>query len=296
MEPIALTDTLLQEWPLPKAEGDKETRGRVLVVAGSPELAGAAQLAGEGALRAGAGKLTLATLSDASRELSVAVPEARVLAIGHASGKGVDAAALERLTKRATDAQAVVVGPGIDDEDAACALVRALLRTDTRARFVLDAAAMSAVCNGKTQHEVVVTPHAGEMAHLSGREKDAVLADPLAAAREAAARWRVVVVLKGVITHIATPDGQAWRHQGGNEGLATCGSGDVLAGLIGGFLARGAAPAQAAAWGVRVHARAGERIAQRAGTLGYLAREILYDVPAVLEALSPRPQRRIGFG
>ena len=78
--------------------------------------------------------------------------------------------------------------------------------------------------------------------------------------------------------------------------MATSGSGDVLAGLIGGFIARGATVAQAAAWGVRVHARAGERLAQRAGTLGYLAREILLDVPAVVEMLGPRPQRRIGFG
>ena len=115
-------------------------------------------------------------------------------------------------------------------------------------------------------------------------------------ARDAAQRWRVVVVLKGAITCIAAPDGETWRHEGGNAGLGTSGSGDVLAGLIGGFAARGASLTQAAAWGVRVHARAGERIAQRAGTIGYLPRELLLEVPAILELLAPRPQRRIGFG
>jgi ADP-dependent NAD(P)H-hydrate dehydratase len=293
---IALTDQLLQEWPLPQADGDKETRGRALVIAGSAELPGAARLAGEGALRAGAGKLILATLSPASDSLAVAVPEARVIGLAHASGKGVEAAALERLIKRAAQANAIVIGPGIDDEDAACTLARALWRTDTRARFVLDATAMSAVCTGSAQHEVVITPHAGEMAHLTGRDKDAVLKDPLGSARDAAQRWRVVVVLKGAVTHVAAPDGHAWRHEGGNAGLATSGSGDVLAGLIGGLVARGAPLSQAAAWGVRLHARAGERLAQRAGTLGYLARELLYEIPALLEALAPRQQRRIGFG
>jgi len=296
MDTIALTDELLQQWPLPKAEGDKEARGRALVVAGSAELPGAARLTGEAALRAGAGKLAVATLSHAAEALGVALPEARVMALGHASGQGIEAAAMERLSARAQRSDAIVIGPGLDDEDDACAIARALWRTDTRARFVLDAAAMGVVCTGRTQHDVVITPHAGEMAHLTGRDKDAVLADPLATAREAAQRWRVVVVLKGEVTCIAAPDGQAWRHEGGNAGLATSGSGDVLAGLIGGFAARGASLTQAAAWGVRVHARAGERIAQRAGAIGYLARDLLLDVPAVLELLAPRPERRIGFG
>jgi ADP-dependent NAD(P)H-hydrate dehydratase len=296
MDAIALTDALLQEWPLPQSDGDKEARGRALIVAGSEELPGAARLAGEAALRAGAGKLIVATPSRASDALAISLPEARVIGLAHASGKGLEAAAVERLTKRAADASAIVIGPGIDDEDTACALVRALWRTDTRARFVLDASAMGAVSGGALQHDVIVTPHAGEMAHLTGRDKDAVLADPLASVRDAAQRWRVVVVLKGAVTYIAAPDGKAWRHEGGNIGLATSGSGDVLAGLIGGLAARGATLTQAAAWGVRVHARAGERLAQRAGTLGYLARDLLYEVPAVLEGLASRASRSIGFG
>jgi NAD(P)H-hydrate repair Nnr-like enzyme with NAD(P)H-hydrate dehydratase domain len=87
-----------------------------------------------------------------------------------------------------------------------------------------------------------------------------------------------------------------WRHEGGNAGLGVSGSGDVLAGLVGGLAARGADIEQAAAWAVRLHARAGERLAARYGTLGYLAREIAPEVPALLQALGSRRQRRIGFG
>jgi ADP-dependent NAD(P)H-hydrate dehydratase len=95
-----------------------------------------------------------------------------------------------------------------------------------------------------------------------------------------------VIALKGAITHIAAPDARVWRHQGGNSGLATSGSGDVLAGLIAGLVARGATLEQAAAWGVALHARAGERLAQRLGPLGYLARELPTEVPSIMGSLS----------
>jgi ADP-dependent NAD(P)H-hydrate dehydratase len=105
-----------------------------------------------------------------------------------------------------------------------------------------------------------------------------------------------VVALKGAITHVASPDGQVWRHEGGNAGLGVSGSGDVLAGLMVGLVARGATLEQAAVWAVRLHARAGERLAGRFGVLGYLAREIAIEVPAVMAALSAGPPRPIGFG
>jgi NAD(P)H-hydrate repair Nnr-like enzyme with NAD(P)H-hydrate dehydratase domain len=94
------------------------------------------------------------------------------------------------------------------------------------------------------------------------------------------------VALKGAETWIATPQGRCWRHAGGNVGLATSGSGDVLAGLIAGLLARGAPPEQAAAWGIALHARAGRRLCERLGPLGLLARELAAEVPALMHALS----------
>ncbi len=100
-----------------------------------------------------------------------------------------------------------------------------------------------------------------------------------------------MIALKGARTVIAAPDGTLWQHKGaGNIGLAISGSGDVLAGIIAGLLARGAAPEQAACWGVALHARAGDRLAERLGTLGYLAREISMEVPALLEQIGHTDQ------
>jgi hydroxyethylthiazole kinase-like uncharacterized protein yjeF len=132
---------------------------------------------------------------------------------------------------------------------------------------------------------LILTPHRGEMAALTGCRKDTVDDEPLAVARHVAARFRAVVALKGAETFVVTPDGQAWRHESHTPGLATSGSGDVLAGIIAGLLARGCSPAQATVWAVAVHAAAGERLAQRIGRLGFLARELADEVAPALAAL-----------
>ena len=118
-----------------------------------------------------------------------------------------------------------------------------------------------------------------------------VLDDPEAAVLDAARRWNAVVALKGAITFIGAPDGSLWRHEGGNIGLATSGSGDVLSGLIIGFAARGATIEQASAWGVALHAHAGNALAARVGTLGYLARELAGEVPTIMQTLMRKPGR-----
>jgi len=132
----------------------------------------------------------------------------------------------------------------------------------------------------------ILTPHAGEMAHLTGIAKDDVNAAPDPRAVDAARDWNAVLALKGARTVIATPDGTLYAHEGGNVGLAISGSGDVLAGIIAGLAARGAPLDQATCWGVALHARAGERLAARMGTLGYLAREISQEIPALLEQIA----------
>jgi hydroxyethylthiazole kinase-like uncharacterized protein yjeF len=146
---------------------------------------------------------------------------------------------------------------------------------------------MAAVAQAASPHAgpVLLTPHAGEMAHLCGSDKAAIEADPGPAALQAARRWQAVVALKGAATMLAAPDGSLWRHEAAVPGLATAGSGDVLAGLIAGLAARGATLLQAAAWGVALHARAGQRLARQHGSLGYLASELAAEVPALLEAL-----------
>jgi hydroxyethylthiazole kinase-like uncharacterized protein yjeF len=189
----------------------------------------------------------------------------------------------------------VLIGPGMQDEAATAVLVRALLPRLAGISVVLDANAMGIVLNADQDEEngdgepfrfaepVIMTPHAGEMAHLSGAPKEEIVADPDTAGRTAARAWNAVVALKGARTVISAPEGGPWQHEGGNVGLAISGSGDTLAGIIAGLAARGATLAQATCWGVALHAQAGEQLALRFGTLGYLAREIPAEIPALME-------------
>ena len=286
--PVRLDSEALRRWPLPPLDdgADKEARGRVLVIGGSREVAGAVLLAGTSALRVGAGKLVLATVASAAAPLAIAMPEARVIALPETSAGGIDPDGVRALEKVVESARAVLVGPGMMDPAATTELVARLAPALRGRAAVLDARAMDVVTRLQRFDEpVVLTPHAGEMAHLSGANKDDVLADPLRAAREAAAKWNAVVALKGPQTTIVRPDGGAWLHEGGNVGLATSGSGDTLAGAIAGLAARGATLEQACAWGVVLHARAGEQLAERLGPVGYLARELPLEMLAVLRGL-----------
>lgn len=289
--PVLLDAAALRAWPLPlpSSDGDKEERGRLMIIAGSRELPGAAILAADAALRAGVGKLTLVTCESVAAGIALAVPEARVIALPADAEARVASPVMERLRQMAARTNAFLIGPGMEDEAAVGRLVEALLPHCLHAPVVLDAAGMGLVARRREPfaQTVLLTPHAGEMAHLTGQDKQTVQADPASAARDAARRWGAVVALKGACTMIATPQGELWRHDGGNVGLAVSGSGDTLAGLVAGLAARGASPQQAAAWAVALHARAGEQLAQRWGLLGYLAREIAAEVPGLMSELMP---------
>ena len=299
-----ITAAALREWPLPQPsfDGDKEVRGHILIVGGSREMPGAVILAATAALRAGAGKLTIATAASVAPLVALAIPESRVIALAETAAGGFSTEAARKLAELHGKADALLVGPGMQDDAAAAELVLALLPRFSGTRIIIDAAAMSAVRPGREPHlleeasgcehfrfseAVLLTPHAGELAHLSGRGKDDINQNPQQAASEAADRWNAVVALKGATTVIAAPGGALWQHQGGNVGLAISGSGDTLAGIIAGLAARGATLEQAAAWGVALHASAGEQLSLRFGVLGYLAREISAEVPALLRTLAP---------
>lgn len=281
-------DALLRGWPLPQpdGDGDKEDRGRVLVVAGSREMPGAAVLAATAALRAGAGKLVIATPQSAVHVVAATMPEARVIALPESPGGSPVAEGVEMLQGLARGTGAVLVGPGMTGGDATLPFVAALVPLFREAVVVLDALAMDVLRGAPGWRQpLLVTPHAGEMAHLTGLEKEEVGADPHATAARQAQAWGAVVALKGATTCVAAPDGRAWMHESETPGLGTSGSGDVLAGLITGLAARGAPPEQAAVWGVALHARAGQALAARHGSLGYLARELAAEVPGVMHGL-----------
>lgn len=289
-----VTADLLRQMPLPRPgeDGDKEERGRVLVVGGSREVPGAALLAGVAALRAGAGKLQIATNQSIAPHLALLVPEALVAGLPETAAGGVAPEAAEGLLRRVARCDAVLVGPGMMDDDAVGPLTTRLLEEAPATSFVLDAGALIelAKCQEALRRHggrIVITPHAGEMAGLLGISRDAVAADPLESARKAAALLQVVAVLKGGRTHIVTPQGAAWTYADGQVGLATSGSGDTLAGVVVGLLARGAPPLHAALWGVLLHGEAGNRLAQKLGPLGFLARELLAEIPGLLRDLAP---------
>jgi hydroxyethylthiazole kinase-like uncharacterized protein yjeF len=290
---IELDTRTLRAWPLPEVphDADKEHRGRVLVVAGSREIAGAALLAGTAALRAGAGKLVIATVQSAAASLCIAMPEARVIGLPETASGALDLAGVEQLREAAQGADAAVVGPGFADEAATLSFVQALLPLLAQVPVVLDALAMNVVHELKRfEQPVILTPHAGEMARLCGSSKEDAKDDHEQVV-QAARAWHAVVVRKGAETRIAHPASGRWVHRGHVPGLATSGSGDALAGIIGGLAARGAPPEQAAAWGVALHSRAGAALAARLGPLGLLARELPTQVPALMRRLRRRPAR-----
>lgn len=293
---------LLRSWPvpMPAVEGDKEIRGHVLVLGGSCEMPGAVILAATACLRAGAGKLTIATGQSVAQLVALAMPEARVIGLAEQESAGFSMDAVACLEPLAERVDAVLIGPGMRDEPATAALVHALLPRLEAAgtQLVLDACAMGALLHPpaawpagmpwRFERPVILTPHAGEMAHLTGIAKQDIVDAPDLRALDAARAWNAVVALKGARTVIATPGGTLYQHEGGNVGLAISGSGDVLAGIIAGLAARGAPLDQATCWGVALHARAGERLAERMGRLGYLAREISQEIPALLEQIAGR--------
>jgi hydroxyethylthiazole kinase-like uncharacterized protein yjeF len=283
--------------PQPGKEGDKEERGRVLVVGGATEMPGAIILAGVAALRAGAGKLQIATCRSIAQAVAVAVPEARVFALPETRAGALAVSGAGEISERAKEVNAVLIGPGMIDEGAVVRLVQKLLPQLGKATVVLDAAALSCFaetpqCLHDLDRKAILTPHAGEMATMLGTDKNAVTRDPLGTARKAARSFRAVVALKGAETHIAAHGvSKSYCNRAGNVGLATSGSGDTLSGIITGLAARGATPLQAAVWGVYLHARAGDALAKRIGQMGYLARELLAEVPAVMSKLEERRKR-----
>jgi hydroxyethylthiazole kinase-like uncharacterized protein yjeF len=294
-----LTADFLKSWPLPQPDqdGDKEERGRVLVIGGASVMPGAVILAATAALRAGAGKLQIGTGQSIYQAVGVAVPEALVFPLPETKTGGIDKAGIDQIVQRARQSNALLIGPGMVDPEAVARVVpEVIAQLDLEKTVViLDAEGFSCLKDlpglfHKYPGQGVITPHAGEMAGLLGIDKAEIQANPAAIAQQAAEYFQSVVVLKGATTIIARPGGEIYCNNTGNVGLATSGSGDTLSGIIAGLAARGAPPIQAAAWAVFLHGSAGEQLADRFGPLGFLARELLAEIPGLMAKLAPEPE------
>jgi len=288
--PEVVTPARLRSWPLTEPGVGKESRGTVLVVGGSTSTPGAVRLAGEAALRSGAGKLVLATARSVAAALAVSVPEARVLGLDEDDAGSVASAAAPAILETAGGADVLLAGPGFVDPETAVDLLSAIL-PQVEGPVVLDAlgtAYLTAHPDGLAHlsGRAVVTANTSELAIMLERDEDETAEHPLDAALQLARRSGVVVLAGGAAKHIATPDGRVWVVEGGGPGLGVSGSGDVQAGIAAGLLARGEDPAKAAVWAGYLHARAGERLAGSVARLGYLARELPPTLPRVIAEVS----------
>lgn len=305
--PTLVTATLLRGWPLPAPGEDKYSRGSVLVVGGARATPGAALLAGTAALRAGAGKVTLAVAESVSVQLGVALPECGSIGLPETPGGSVKPE-LDRISSYLDRADVILVGPGLDDPDLAGELLEAMLGQEKESNsgaqgdagrgsqgdagakegpaVVLDAYALGALVPlgdqlGPWRGRLILTPNRKEAEVLLGREVNDLEKD----LAEISARFGAVVSCQGLITQppgLNPDEPELWKITTGYGGLGTSGSGDVLAGAIAGFRARGTTGAQAACWGTHLHAAAGDRLAVRLGPLGFLARELADELPALM--------------
>lgn len=265
--------------------GHKGTFGKVLVVGGAVGMAGAVAFAAEGALRAGAGLVHIFTPQPLFPIVAGLVPEALVHPGSAAEGAFAAVAAAEAL-RLAEGMDLVVVGPGLGRGPGPAEVVRALLQSGIS--LVADADALFALAQdpslvGGSHGEIVLTPHAGEFARLVGREPSEIVPEEIRWAREGARKWRATTVLKGPPTVIASSAGDVYLATTGNTALAHGGSGDVLAGMIGGLWASGARPADAACAAAFVHGQAAELASARFSERAVLPREFLrFLAPAFL--------------
>lgn len=279
---------LLRAWPLPDLGADKEERGRLVVVAGTRETPGAGLLSAEAAFRVDAGKVQLATTRSCAAALGVSAPELMVAGLDEDDGGSLRPDEADGLAE-AGAGSTVLVGPGFTDPDVSDALVRRMAPR-LGGTVVLDALATAYVADNHAEvasleADVVLTVNPVELAHCLGVCEEEVSEDLATHTARLAGRTCAVVACGGPVKFVAHRD-ELWRVEAGNAGLGTAGSGDVQAGIVAGLVARGAAPAQAAVWGAYLHGAAGDRLADRVGPVGYLARELAGELPGLLAELS----------
>jgi NAD(P)H-hydrate epimerase len=315
--PVELLDAARVCRLVPRRPRDahKGTFGRLLVVAGSINYTGAPSLAAMAAYRVGAGLVTLAPPRSIYGVLAGRCMETTFLPLPEGEGGGIGVEAMKVIVDALPAYDAMVVGCGLGQEEETWSFVRRLLgveegrgqgklgflaRESREERMwelpplVLDADGLNALAGVEgwwralRRGRVVVTPHPGEMARLVGKGTEEVLAARIELALRAACEWGQVVVLKGAHTVVAKPDGLVAVSPVATPALATAGTGDVLAGAIGGFLAQGCEPFEAAQLGVYVHARAGQLLEEEVGVAGGVAGDLLERLPRVLQELRVR--------
>ncbi|MDX2494627.1 MAG: NAD(P)H-hydrate dehydratase, partial [Desulfuromusa sp.] len=271
------------------AVGHKGKFGHLLVLAGSPGKTGAAALAGNAAVRSGCGLVTVATPAAVHDIIEVKLTEAMSTPLADQDGL-ISLQAQSQIEQLLADRQALAVGPGLGQSGELTELIK-LLVTSRTVPMVIDADGLNLLAGqleclqGCSDQPLILTPHPGEMARLTGFTVGEIEANRFEVAQSFAAKYGVVLLLKGARTIIAAPDGRVNINSTGNDGLASGGSGDVLTGLIGGLLAQGLDGFSAATLGAWLHGRAAELVADFQGTAGMAASDLLPQLPVARQGL-----------
>jgi NAD(P)H-hydrate epimerase len=303
-----MTADMVRDWLPPRPpDAHKGTFGRALVVAGSSNYTGAARLAGAAATRCGAGLITVALPSPIHTAVAAALPEATYLLLPNQLGV-ISEPAVEVVADQAQGYDAMLLGPGLSQEQETVAFVERLLggapsrsvgfspadvqKTERRALppMIVDADGLNILSRladwpDQLPPETILTPHPGEMSRLIDRPIADIQADRVAVTRDRAAEWGQVVVLKGAYTVVAAPDGRVVLAPFANSGLATGGTGDVLAGIIVALRGQGMESFEAAAAGVYVHGLAGELARAKHGGTGMTAGDLITSLPPAWQLL-----------
>ena len=266
-----------------QADAHKGSVGDVLLIAGSRGKTGAAALSSETVLRAGAGLVTVATARSAQSLLvTQARTEVMTEALEETHDGAISSAALDRALQLAQHRTVIAVGPGLSSSDESTRNFARVMVEKRTAPMVIDADGLNALApwpgdlKGSNQAPIIVTPHPGEMARLTGKTNAEVVADRINVAQEFATKHHIITVLKGSRTIIASPGGEVYVNPTGNAGMATAGSGDVLTGLVAGLLAqRPSEPFEATIAAVYLHGLAGDLAANRLGMRPLIASDII---------------------
>ena len=290
------TTAQASQWVLPRpASSHKGTYGRVLVVAGSTGMTGAAALASEAALRTGAGLVTLAIPKSLNPILEGLLPEVMSLPLPETEVGSLSASAASAILEFAEKTKSVLaIGPGLSQHPDTVALVHQLVRENREQkldrRMVVDADGLNALSQAPEiisllDSEAVLTPHPGEMSRLTSTSVPSLEADRIGTAQRFASEHNLTLVFKGAPTVTGLPNGDVWINSTGNSGMATGGMGDVLTGIIAGLMAQGHSSETAAVLGVYIHGLAGDIAADALGRHGLIASDVLKAVPRAISSL-----------
>ncbi|HWJ02296.1 MAG TPA: NAD(P)H-hydrate dehydratase [Verrucomicrobiae bacterium] len=270
-------------------EGHKGTHGMGLMIGGSPGMTGALALTARSALRSGAGLVQMAVGASQAATVDSLVLEAMTLALDELKPGILDPRALEQLRDSLARAKAISFGPGMGQTIEVAEFLYGLIERCPKPLVIdadgLNALALDLKMLARAQGPIILTPHPGEMARLTGLSIKDVLDNRLDLALEKAIEWKVILVLKGPSTIVVSPDGRAYVNPTGNPVLGTGGTGDVLTGVITGFLAQGAGPLEAACLGVYCHGLAGDILAEDTGNRGGLAQEVCDNIPKAIRRI-----------